>query len=620
MKRKVAYGSLIASCIYMSSSAAAPFMMSERDMRNVAPLMMSTDPGAERFKGVGKLLAATHCTATLISGEKTPASQSHALIITAGHCIKPDMSTNQVLVDKPAGKEWTFIPNYFIDTHLYSRPVAVSRILYSTMKKVDLAVMQLDITYGELARQGIIPLKLQGNVQAQPVELVHIPVEGVDENKQYLRHSLCHVTGHTPLLTENNYPWIWRSTFSVDCEGVAGGTSGAPVVERDRKKIIGILNTTTTAGLTGCGVARPCEVHENRLFIKEGASYFIPVDSIAQAITPDGKLDLSGLGSSREEIFQRDGSWVTQSQHHGQQATWNITLPDSVNLIRYKAGPASEINCDQEEGYGPAVSSAMQPLRGLVLPSKEGVYLLCMIHQVQNGNWTLPDYADRSLHVIDNTPPTLIPGINADENDRFWTVSPVSVPWEAGEPWVKYGPLSSTDCYEQSGYKYFLMPVRLSKRDSPLRFCTYGKDQAGNAGPVNAINLITSTINVEYNRVVAAWNYPLPKSEFLRRVGATSPEGSVVINVSDNQYFDFYRLPGRYPVPLRAGYSVMTVILDVLRDAIPAAGHCPARAHIAGHQPHTIACDMRQRDAEAGQSVRTKKNKLSGFQTRLIVH
>ena len=571
MRKKLTYGLLIAGSSLLSPPSLAAFIMNGKAAGNDSPLINSTDPGAERFRGVGKLFAATHCTATLFSGEKTPERNSPALVITAGHCVESNMGTNQVIVDQAAPKEWKYIPDYFVDTHDNSHPVTVRRTLFATMKQVDLAVLQLDKTYGELEQQGLFPLKLKKDIQAhnQPIELAHIPVMGVDENEQYLRHSLCHIKGQTPVLFESNTPWVWGTAYPVDCAGVAGGTSGSPVVEHEQSRIIGILNTTVTPGLTGCGVGRPCEVHNNQPYVNEGASYFIPVDQVAMAITDDGKLDLSKLESNGTDILKRNGSWVTKSQVNGHDSTWNITINDIVNHIRYKAGLANETDCTDITGYGNSIATITQPLSNLVISKKEGVYLLCVIHQDENGNWTPSSYAFHTIHVIDDTPPKLKPEIEVEEKDDLWVVSPVSMPWELGEPWLKYGPLSSTDCEDKVGYKYYLMPARLSKSSSPWRFCTYGTDQAGNAGPVNKMDFETSSIKVENDRVVAAWNHPLPKDEFLRRVGATTSAGVVFIDMPDDKYFDLYRLPGKYLISLKAGKSTTKVTLDVLKDYIP---------------------------------------------------
>lgn len=105
-----------------------------------------------------------------------------------------------------------------------------------------------------------------------------------------------------------------------------------------------------------------------------------------------------------------------------------------------------------------------------------------------------------------------------------------------------------------------------------------------------ALNAFFSSIKVENNRIVAAWNYPLPKEEFLRRVGATSPEGNVIIDMSDDKYLTLFSLPGKYEVPLKSGNSSIKVVLEVLKDGIPpvSGGEAPAyNSNIAYSTPCT---------------------------------
>lgn len=572
MRKKLTYGLLIAGSSLLSPPSLAAFIMNGKAAGNDAPLINSTDPGAERFRSVGKLLASTDCTATLVSGEKAPADNLPALIITAGHCVDSNMNTNQVIVDQPATKGWKYIPDYFIDTHQDSQPVAVNRILYATMKQVDLAILQLDTTYGDMAKKGFLPLKIKKTdlEQGQPIELVHIPVDGVDENQRYLRHSDCSILHKASYLYEHNFPWIWNPAYSVDCNGVSGGTSGSPALLKDQSDIIGILNTTVTPGYSGCGLGRPCEIINNKPVVSENVSYFIPVSNVSGAFTDEGRLDISKLDNNSGNVLKRNGNWVTQSKINGTPAVWNIVVDNSVKNIKYKSGPANETSCTNISGYSEAIPVGDQPLQTLPVPENEGIYMLCVIGQNTDNNWQTPANASLMLHEIDNTPPKLKPAIVVTEEENAWRVEPEFKPYEITGIQIKFGPLSSTDCEDKKGYTpYFRVPKLLSKKDAPWRFCAYGQDQAMNDGPVVKLDLGESSIKIDNYRVVAAWNFPLPKEEFLRRTGAISSEGKVFIDISDDKYLSLYTSPGSYEVPLKAGKSTAKVTLDVLKEHIP---------------------------------------------------
>lgn len=457
--------------------------------RNEAPLLKSTDPGAERFKHVGKLSGRGLCTATLIAGSETPDANQQALILSAGHCFDSSLDTNEVIIDQPVGPGWTYTPNYFIDLINEHQPVDIDRVLYATMKGGDLAVFRLKATYGELANRGILPVTLQKDYEPsvnQPIELAHIPANGIAGNKRYLRYSACSITGKTPLVYEGI--WAWSPVVSVDCAGVSGGTSGSPVILKDKPQIIGVLNTTVDQNYTGCGVNRPCELVKDKGFSREGDSYYIPVDKIARAFTPDGKLDLSKFDDGKGIIINPGGPLITKSTVNNKPATWNLHLEEQgFDNIRYKGGLASNTDCSDPKGYSKPIPVTTQPLDKLTVPAKEGVYAMCVIGQHSaNKNWQSTSNASIKLREIDNTPPAIKPTTRlVFETEDSWIVDPIFNPYEIVDLRIKSGPLKSTKCDDDTGYSiYRRIPISLKKKDSPVRFCVYGLDQAGNRSPI----------------------------------------------------------------------------------------------------------------------------------------
>nr|WP_232370000.1 serine protease [Xenorhabdus lircayensis] len=479
-----------------AGSNALPFATAKD---NGAPLMKSTDPGAEKFRTVGKFMGGSHCTATLISGENISSKDTPALILTAGHCVNSGVSTNDVIIDQPAAENWEYTPDYFIDKKDSFSPIKINRILYSTMKNEDIAVLQLDATYGDLAKKGYHPLKLKKNLDMkhQPIVLTHIPVIGVDYNYAYLRKSECNITGKSPLLYEGGAPWIWSPVFSVNCAGVVGGTSGSPVFEKGKTNVIGVLNTTTTPEMTGCGGNRPCTVENNKGVPEEGASYFIPVDTIANALTKDNKLDLSKLENNSGNILEKStpwASWVSQSVNpfDGEKAKWDVIIKKGANVknIRYKTGLISEVDCADDAGYGVPVPASQNPLENLLVPEKDGIYKLCVINQNNNGQWQNTKDASVILREIDNTPPSIKPTLNKnDHGSDKWYITTESSPYEVSSVHIKYGPKATTNCDDKTNYNFYWRPVILAKSEAPWRVCAYGEDMVRNAGPINVLDI-----------------------------------------------------------------------------------------------------------------------------------
>lgn len=471
-----------------SASSDAAFLYNVHAGGNDAQLLQSTDVGASRFKPVGKLWTSLQCTATLISGTETPDKDLPALILTAGHCVDNNMGTNRVIVGQPVLQNWEFIPDYFIDKKEELHPVKVNKVVYATMKQYDLAVLQLDATYGDMAIKGILPMKLQRSPspQKQPIELAHIPIDGVDMEHRYIRHSACNITDKTSALYEGIFPWLWEPAYSMDCTGVVGGSSGSPVVLNEQANIIGIVNTTVTPGYNGCGLGRPCEIVGNHSSIREGASYFIPVNRIIDALTSDGILDTTKLDNGAGNIFNRRGTWISQSKIGGKAATWDINLDEKVDYIRFKVGLANDTDCADPDGYGSAETAVDQPLLNLPLPEKEGIYKLCAISKSRDAGWLPVEHAAFTLHEIDDTPPEEKPTIRVSENEANWIIELEATPYEIESLQIKYGPRDEIQCDDKTGYRlYFGIPVLLPKAESPWRVCTYGQDIAMNNGPTS---------------------------------------------------------------------------------------------------------------------------------------
>lgn len=468
-----------------------------------APLLRSTDPGAQRFVAVGKLLTGSgnyHCTASLIAGSTPPPPNSPALIVTAGHCVEDNMTANEVVIDQPAGSEWSYTPAYFIDTPSQHIPVGVSRVVYATMKGADLAVLQLNATYGQLAARGIDPLRLERAPAAPdtPIELVHIPVVEVPVEEQFLRRSVCRMqTASTPLF-ESYLPWFWTTTVPNDCEGVAGGTSGSPVFDLGYSAIIGVLNTTVTPGYSGCGLGRPCEPTDTGDFAREQASYYITVDRIVDALKDDGTLDASRLDPGNGVALTRVNipDWSTQRNQVTDgamvPARWNLRIENGFDLIFYKVGLAKSIDCANLNEYQGPFLAAEQPLVTLPTPSQEGVYAVCVVGQAQgSGAWQPYEYATVELRQIDETPPTFAPQVSERSTEGRTDAMPLFAQYELVDLYIKYGLMEQTDCQNPQGYERYRRNQWISfDHQQSWRFCAYGTDLAGNAGPPAVRNYV----------------------------------------------------------------------------------------------------------------------------------
>ncbi|NUU35857.1 trypsin [Pseudomonas sp. C2B4] len=463
----------------------------------IAPLLSVSAPGSERFFAVGRLHGTKgegwNCTATLFASSETPNDNQRARILSAGHCARMT-GDNEVVIDQPMGEGWKFTAKYFHDNKDEHVQVPIERIVYSTMKSTDVAVMELGVTYGFMKSLGIKPLLLEELKTTDSTnEAVHIPM-GLFPGGFFLRHSICQALspqavfeGFQPIREDT--PWFFPQAIPTDCIGVYGGSSGAPVFAKDGTRVIGVLSTAVTPNFNGCGWGRPCEVNANGVISRPEAVYFVSVGSILKALESDNTLDLSKLDPGTGVALERTGSWSTQAQIKGedgnvQPAKWNLKINDGFEFIRYKTGPAYSTRCELAKGYGAPLRAADQPLIELPVGPEEGVRSMCVIGIKPDETASQPmPYATVKLREIDNTPPVHVPEIAVQENGDRWGVLLQLTANENARANIKYGPQSTTECANMDGYQAYDVSFYLSK-DRQWRVCAFGEDEAGNPGPI----------------------------------------------------------------------------------------------------------------------------------------
>ncbi|MFI0408159.1 trypsin-like peptidase domain-containing protein [Actinomadura sp. 3N508] len=445
-----------------------------------APLLRSTDPGAERFRPVGRLKASSQCTATVISPARPPDPRDRALVLTAGHCVGR-FAANDVRtgVDAPAG--WTFTPAYFVDTIDRHRAFPVASIQYASMKGVDLAVVELAASYGDLAAIDVRPLDLSAAPppEGAAIEVVHAPVDGLPQDQQFLRRSRCRSGARTDVAES---PWIWHGASPNDCAGVAGGSSGGLVVRRDGRRVVAVLNTTVETGVSGvCKLGRPCEIGPAGAVLRPGTSYAIgvaplagcPLDDLACRLDPG---DGAAPSDTRVAVRSKDARWDAALDARG------------GTHARIKTGPLGRTDCRNPAGYGRPFAIKDRPVIDDPLPPDEDFYVLCVVSG-QGSEWVPARFASFTTVQVDDTPPAVEPVVSARDLDTQWAVEPIFQIFEIVHYDIKYGAPAEIDCADPADYRpYRRFPAFLAKTQA-WRYCAIGYDLAGNATPPKTVDL-----------------------------------------------------------------------------------------------------------------------------------
>jgi len=162
--------------------------------------------------------------------------------------------------------------------------VEVTKMVYATMDKTDIALYEVKSSGQELADLGVHVF----NVRAAGPKLG----ESVEVISAYWKQSQsCRVDRQVDSLKEDVFHWT-RGFVLNDCE-VVGGWSGSPVVSRETGEVVAIINTTNEQG-EFCSLNNPCEVSPSgKESVVRNVAYAQRTQEIVGCVKPSGEFDLS---------------------------------------------------------------------------------------------------------------------------------------------------------------------------------------------------------------------------------------------------------------------------------------------------------------------------------------
>lgn len=433
---------------------------------------------SDLWRAIGRIQINSNCTAVLVdSGGGTAAP---AFVFTNGHCV--EWLANGVITNQKVEGEVIF--NYFADAAGAHTAVALDEIVYSTMQGIDIAIIRLKATLGELAAQKILPYAIAAAPLGFPgeVRVVGAPSEGLPPSDAYLREEVCQSERRADLLEFN---WHFYDHYVTSCQDIFGGSSGSGLFAAKTATLYGLINTTVE-GSSACYLGVPCEISAGGgVTVNQTASYATPVDGLGACFTKDGSFELTPacpLPPTAQLAFDEIPLSANQPP-----LKWDAVLAGDLPYYRYKTGAAGVVDCRSADGYSPVISLANQPTITDAVAEEEGFSLLCVLagkSEALDDTWQDPAYPTVAIVQIDTTPPQLAPQLSIRETPDFIDVGLIFSPPELSDYLYKFGPKDKTDCAVEDDYiRYRRIPLSIERADGPIRLCVIGFDNANNATP-----------------------------------------------------------------------------------------------------------------------------------------
>ncbi|MBX3039506.1 MAG: trypsin-like peptidase domain-containing protein [Bdellovibrionaceae bacterium] len=444
----------------------------------LGPLLENANGENRQWMGVGALLnAPMTCTVNLIEppGGCEPSDDSPAMVATNGHCIGLATKAPYVRLNEEFSADVSF--NHFQDSQNKHVPAKVDRILYANMLNKDLAVLRLNMTYGELKKKGIKPFKIAKKFENGPLRNIAVPTDGVPENQRYLRGNNCESGPRRDVLEDT---FLWKQQIAFDCPAV-GGSSGSGVFNEKTGELMGLLNTgiNDETPRMPCRFNGPCSIDSNKIQPGKDVRYGFDLSFLHQCATKSCEIDPTQSSCPLPSSDQVKP--ILSSPMNSFDEPINLENPifeRRFKAYRVKMGPASTTDCSDPSGYTQVDSFRYTPPKE---NRAEGAYIVCSYGQEKNGTWQTPKDASGLGVRLDKTPP--VTKIALSSNGKSLNISGT----DPTDPVISYQykfVSQERDCSTQGGYQN--PPVFWGRNSVPVKdqqgkyLCIVGYDSAGN--------------------------------------------------------------------------------------------------------------------------------------------
>lgn len=440
-------------------------------------VLENADGKYDHWRGIGRLYTDSYCTATLLDTlDANAVGPTPAYVLTDGFCTRRLEQSHTT--DTALSGHIYF--NYFADDVVF-QVYPIKQVAWRSLHGTNLSIIELDVSLQELIEAGIKPLKLAPGHPADGTDVLTVAAAlGFPQNT--LRMAACKLQSAEEVIKGQ---FVWRNNLMTHCEDLAGGSQGAPVLDRYSNEIIGVVTTGyLPAGFAPCAEYVACTRTEDGYEPVPDNRYGTPVTFLngcfvqgrlvkeatsSCALYPAFSVDLETNSPARYQrlVKQPDGTTAIP--------TWNYRFNISTAFYRHKTVRAAK-DCESGHNYSDPISS-VDAFIDTKVGTEPGFYFLCILG-VGSADQTPPrgliTILSLPVEILDGAP-TAQPNLSIFEGvgvalgqseDQYHTYT------------VKFGPVETTDCSVEEEYEpYNQIGYLLKNEELPQRFCSIAYDK-----------------------------------------------------------------------------------------------------------------------------------------------
>jgi V8-like Glu-specific endopeptidase len=419
---------------------------------------------------IGQFKGNSTCTGVYIKTSDAP--NAPVYILTNGHCVISSWDDNEIILNRD-------YPNYEIKFKVFDDianseviSILTKKIVYSTMKGRDIAIVELDATHSDLQSKGIFPIKI---AEAAPAIDTEIRAYGIPTtfDKQVVRQSTC-IQKQKENIAE--FIWVWFDVYSNECKDIYPGSSGSPVISDFDKGVWGLINTTTIGATSACALGSPCKF-KGTIELQPNTTYVMNITDLKQCFSEKGIFEEQLAANVLEMPHPHDAEIKIGPRNFSLEYIAKNKLEIVVSNTgnnKYLLSPIQDFDRENKDNY---ISFSEKEL-SIDFPTEEGLYILAIVYEEDF------EHQDFLTFQIDGTRPNHENiKLSINKSDKGVSFEPIfNYPELVGYEY-KFGAVSECNCEDLSNYlTYLRIPIFVSKSEYkfPIKVCIIGSDLADN--------------------------------------------------------------------------------------------------------------------------------------------